>query len=78
MRTSPAALEQHGTANNYAVVTGAVETVCTSVPSFSTANTQCTRIAFNTGATLTVGQGAEIRTSTSNGTTAYLAWSAEL
>jgi hypothetical protein len=78
MRTSPAALEQNGTANNYAVATGGTETVCTSVPSFSTANTQCTRIAFSTGATLTVGQGAEIRTSTSNGTTAYLAWSAEL
>ena len=78
MRTAPTALEQVGTANNYAVATGGSATVCTSVPSFSTANTQMARTTFTTSAVLVAGQGGEIRTDATNGANAYLAWSAEL
>ena len=76
MRTAPTALEQSGTAGNYSVgivADGAV--TCSSVPTFSTATTENTRVSFPVASGLTAGQGCNFR---AVNTSAYLAWSAEL
>jgi hypothetical protein len=76
MRVAPSALEQSGTAAHYGVLNLNTSTTCTSVPLFVTCATNAARTAFNTGATLTAGQGCAGRAE--NTTSAYLAWSAEL
>lgn len=76
MRAAPSALEQSGTASHYGVLNLNTSTTCTSVPAFVTGATNMARTAFNTGATLTAGQGCAGRAE--NTTSAYLAWSAEL
>jgi hypothetical protein len=76
MRTSPTALEQTGTAANYATYTGAgVTTACSSVPSFVLASVWQGTSLFTVASGLTTGQAAAMR---SNNAAAYLAWSAEL
>lgn len=76
MRTAPTALEQSGTAGNYAVLNGAVATACTAVPVFQNATEFSALVNTTTGATLVAGQGSLL---VSNGVTAaYLGWSAEL
>lgn len=76
LRTSPTALEQTGTAANYRIVHGATVTTCSAVPYFEDTNTFCGRVVFTVASGLTAGQGSMLYTS--SGTTAYLAWSAEL
>ena len=71
MRIVPSALEQSGTAGDYSV--GA--TVCTVAPFFAAGSKTIGRVTFTTGATLTAGNGSDIRTTGANG---YLGWSAEL
>jgi hypothetical protein len=73
MRISPTALEQSGTAGDYAVYVGTTIT-CTGVPTFNSANTQASHIIL-TATGVTTGQGALGRASNTN---AYLGWSAEL
>ena len=79
LRTIPSALEQTGTAGNYEVVEGGTTTACTAVPTFGTASTaQIGAVNTTAGSSLTVGRAGVFRSSTASGTTAYLAWSAEL
>ena len=79
LRTIPTALEQTGTAGNYEVVEGGTTTACTAVPTFGTSTTmQVGTVNVNAGSSLTVGRAGTLRTSAASGTTAYLAWSAEL
>lgn len=73
MRTAPTALEQSGTAGDYAVYVGTTIT-CTGVPTFNTANTQAAHILMPATGVAT-GQGALGRAVNTN---AYLGWSAEL
>jgi hypothetical protein len=79
MRTAPTALEQNGTANNYAVLFGVTTTVCSAVP---TVNTQTTdslyAVTLTVASGLTLGQAGRALTDATNGATAYLGWSAEL
>ena len=77
MRIAPTALEQTGTAANYRVQgAGTATTVCSAVPSFSSATVNQARTLFTVASGLTAynaGVG-----SPASGVTAYLAWSAEL
>ena len=75
MRTAPTALEQSGTASDYAVNKTAANVTCTSVPIFNGAEAFATRTYYTVGSGLTAGQACLLRSLTSN---AYLAWSAEL
>lgn len=75
LRTRPTALEQSGTAANYKVRHGATETVCSSVPTFSTSTDVSANTNFIVASGLTAGQGAMLW---SGSASAYLAWSVEL
>jgi hypothetical protein len=77
MRSSPTALEQTGTAANYAVIHQQTSTVCSAVPSFSSANTFGGVCNFTVASGLVAGHGSQF-TSASGVTTAFLGWSAEL
>ena len=78
MRTSPTALEQNGTANNYMMAYLGTSTACSAVPAFVTASPDGATISATVASGLTAGQGSQIRTDATNGATAYLGWSAEL
>jgi hypothetical protein len=75
MRTSPSALEQTGTAGDYAVFLANTATTCSAVPTFNSATETNSLITFTVSSGLTVGQAGTARTT---GTAGYLAWSAEL
>lgn len=75
MRTAPTALDQSGTAANYAVTYAATAVACSSVPTFQSASTFSARSTFTTSAVLTTGQGVG---GASNSSAGYLGWSAEL
>ena len=75
MRTAPSALEQSGTAGNYAIDRAGDFPTCTSVPTFSAANTQMSLVGFTSSGNLTTGQACMGRSINSAG---YLGWSAEL
>ena len=75
MRTAPTALDQSGTAANYAVTYTATAVACSSVPAFQAASTFSARSTFTTSAVLTTGQGVG---GASNSSAGYLGWSAEL
>ena len=78
MRTPPTALEQSGTAANYAVYNGSASIVaCTAVPAFNNASVQGSSVLLTVAAaSLTTGQGSM---ALANSTiAAYLGWSAEL
>jgi len=76
MRTNPTALEQSGTAGNYAIrYTGASVATCSSVPTFSDANTTNATFNLTVSSGLTGGQSVAGR---AVNTSAWLAWSAEL
>jgi hypothetical protein len=78
MRQAPTALEQTGTAANYAVsFAGGALTNCSAVPSFSQASTYGAQTSFTVASGLTAGQIGSLFT-TSIGATAYLGWSAEM
>ena len=78
LRIAPTALEQSGTAGDYAVVATSAVT-CTSVPIINPngTNTTVALVSFPTTTGLTAGQGSQI-SSASGVSTAYLGWSAEL
>lgn len=79
MRTAPTALDQSGTAGDYAVSTPAGVVACSSVPTISTAtNAVAFQVNFTVASGLTTGQSLFARTSASTGSNAYLGWSAEL
>jgi len=79
MRTRPTALEQSGTANQYALVAGATTTVCSAVPTFSALTTDSMYMAvFTVASGLVVGQAGRAQTDTTNGLNAFLGFSAEL
>ena len=78
MRTSPTALEQSGTANNYLIAYLATSTTCSAVPTFVFASPDGATIAATVASGLTAGQGSQIRADATNGAAAYLGWSAEL
>ena len=76
MRIAPTALEQSGTAGDYAVLTsGSTTTVCSSVPLFVSTIQERADVLFTVASGLTAGTGAFVRTET---TGAFLGWSAEL
>jgi hypothetical protein len=75
MRTAPSALEQTGTAGDYKILYLSSVAVCTSVPTFSSANVNSADSFWTVAAVLTAGQGALPRSSNAN---AFHAWSAEL
>jgi hypothetical protein len=75
MRTSPTALEQSGTAGNYAIRSTGGVTTCSTVPTFGDANTNTSQLLFTVASGLTGGQAILAR---AVNTSAWLAWSAEL
>ena len=76
MRTSPSALDQTGTATNYAVRTSGVTiTNLSAVPTFNNASTNEAVTTFTVASGLTAGEAALGRAQVSG---AYLGWSAEL
>ena len=79
MRIAPTALEQSGTANQYAVSqSGIGNTVCNAVPAFSVANTRFATVNATVASGLTQFNPCTLSTDATNGATAYLGWSAEL
>ena len=80
MRTPPAALEQTGTAANYALypLNGGARINCSSVPLFSAAFVNCAKVRFTVASGLTAGQVGLFLTGSAAPSTTYLAWSAEL
>jgi hypothetical protein len=77
MRIRPTALEQTGTAANYAILHGATATICSAVPGYEAYTNADIGVCFYTVSSgLTAGQGSAL--GDSNGTAAYLGWSAEL
>jgi len=77
MRATATALEQSGTASDYAIYAAATSTTCTFVPSFVASGLNSPSYAFTgfNASGLTAGQGGYGRAATTN---AYLGWSAEL
>lgn len=78
LRTAPSTLETSGTANHYAVAHAATRTVCSTVPTINHGDTAGSTCLFNVASGLTTGQGCTGDTDSTNGASAYLAWSAEL
>jgi hypothetical protein len=75
MAAAPTALEQSGTAGDYGIISTPGTTSCTSVPTFFSADIFCATTRYTQGATLTLGHGGHVRSTSSAG---YLGWSAEL
>lgn len=75
MRVAPTALEQSGTAADYAIAHVLTVTVLSAVPVFSNATTQAAVSNLTVASGLTAGQAAEFYTNSIN---AFVAWSAEL
>ena len=79
MRIAPTALEQSGTANNYGVSQAGIGlTVCSSVPTFSTATKEFFTVSATVASGLTVFNPVTLSTDTTNGANAYIGFSAEL
>ena len=80
MRTPPTALEQTGTAANYAVypLNGGARINCSSVPVFGAAFVNCAKTRFTVASGLTAGQVGLFLTGSAAPSTTYLGWSAEL
>jgi hypothetical protein len=77
MRIRPTALEQTGTAANYSILHGVTATVCSAVPAYEAYTNADVGVCFYiVSSGLTAGQGSAL--ADSNGTAAYLGWSAEL
>jgi hypothetical protein len=75
MRTTPAALEQSGTASDYAILQTTAAVTCSSVPTFNAASLDSAYTDFTIASGGSTGSYAMIRGTVS---TAYLGWSAEL
>ena len=79
MRTSPAALEQSGTANHYQASDGITAVTCSAVPTYGASTTNLIGVVNTTVSSgLVAGNGGLLRTDSTNGANAYLGWSAEL
>jgi hypothetical protein len=74
-RTNPSALEQSGTAGDYAIFHGATVTTCSAVPGFVAASVNGATFETTIASGGTAGNGALVRAVTSS---AYLGFSAEL
>lgn len=78
MRASPTALEQSGTAADYAIIHTTTATTCSAVPTYNSGtNSFSATVGTTVASGLTAGHGCQFA-SASGVTTAYLAWSAEL
>jgi hypothetical protein len=77
MRIAPTALEQTGTATDYGVLRygASALTVCSAVPTFSSANPDYSGIGFPVASGLSVGNAGAPYAATAS---AYLGFSAEL
>jgi len=75
LRTNPTALEQSGTAGDYAIFHGATVTTCSAVPGFVAATVNGATFEATIASGGTAGNGSLFRAVTSS---AYLGWSAEL
>ena len=75
MRVAPSALDQTGTASNYAVFFVATGTASSAVPSFRDAGTNLAQTTVTVASGLTGGQAGFLY---GNAAGAYLGWSAEL
>ena len=75
LRTSPTAIEQSGTAGDYAIRYVLTDVTCSAVPYFVAANVDASWFRFPVASGLTAGQAVMLR---ALNTSAYLAWSAEL
>jgi hypothetical protein len=79
MRTAPSALEQSGTAGDYAIrYAGASVANCSAVPTFQSSYTSGSQVGLTIASGLTAGGAIAGRTGSSTGNNAFLAWSAEL
>jgi hypothetical protein len=78
MRTRPSALEQSGTAADYAIIHLTTATNCSAVPVYNSGtNSDSATVTTTVASGLTAGNGCQFA-SASGITTAYLGWSAEL
>ena len=75
LRTVPTAIEETGTANDYATYVAGTETTCTAVPTYTSYGTANSQIAQFTSSGLTNGHAGDGRATDADG---FLAWSAEL
>ena len=75
LRTNPTALEQSGTASDYAIFHGGTVTTCSAVPGFVSATVNGGGFEATIASGGTIGYGTLLRSATSS---AYLGWSAEL
>jgi len=75
LRTNPTALEQSGTASDYAILHGGTATTCSAVLGFVSATVNGGSFEATIASGGTTGNGALVRSATSS---AYLGWSAEL
>jgi hypothetical protein len=78
MRTQPTAVEQTGTAGDYATFEGGTQVTCTVVPTYSGYGTELRQIVQFTSSGLVTGGAGDGRTANVSDGTVYLAWSAEL
>jgi hypothetical protein len=78
MRARPTALEQTGTAANYAILHKTSATTCSAVPAYETYTNADIGVCFFTVASGLIGGEGSALVNASGVTTAYLAWSAEL
>lgn len=79
MRVAPTALEQSGTAGNYAVSQAGTGVIaCSAVPLFGATSAEITTTTFTVASGLTAGIPSGAYTGASTGANAYLGWSAEL
>lgn len=77
MRIAPSALEQSGTASDYAVYSPNTNIACSAVPTFIHATNELSDARFTVSSGLTQGFGGSGRCNTST-VVGYLGWSAEL
>jgi len=75
LRTKPTAIEQTGTANDYATFVAGTQTTCTAVPTYTNYGSANSQIAQFTSSGLTNGHAGDGRATDADG---FLAWSAEL
>jgi hypothetical protein len=79
MRIAPTALEQSGTAANYAIrYAGSSAANCSSVPLFTSGQTFAGQVALTVASGLTAGGTISGRTGSASGDSAYFGWSVEL
>jgi hypothetical protein len=78
MRAAPSALEQSGTAADYAIFAAGAATNCSAVPSFNSATNANGVLLATVSSGLTNGNGGLVGTGSVSGASAYLGWSAEL